>query len=82
MGYYLNNASAFSLYESEVNSPYFVDKSLLLKELFPLVDAGNKHICITRPRRFGKSVMAAMVAAFLKKVSIVAVFLIHLKLPG
>jgi len=67
MGYYLNSASAFSLYESEANSPYFVDKSLLLKELFPLVDAGNKHICITRPRRFGKSVMAAMVAAFFGK---------------
>ena len=67
MGYYLNSASAFSLYESEFNSPYFVDKSLLLRELFPLVDAGNKHICITRPRRFGKSVMAAMVAAFFGK---------------
>ena len=67
MGYYLNSASAFSLYESEFNSPYFVDKSLFLRELFPLVDAGNKHICITRPRRFGKSVMAAMVAAFFGK---------------
>ena len=67
MGYYLNSASAYSLYESEFNSPYFVDKSLLLRELFPLVEAGNKHICITRPRRFGKSVMAAMVAAFFGK---------------
>ncbi|MCD8348579.1 MAG: AAA family ATPase [Lachnospiraceae bacterium] len=30
-------------------------------------EAGNKHICITRPRRFGKSVMAAMVGAFFSK---------------
>ncbi|MCD8019597.1 MAG: ATP-binding protein [Clostridiales bacterium] len=67
MGYYLNGTQVFSLYESEVNSPYFVDKSLLLKELFPLVKAGNKHICITRPRRFGKSVMAAMVGSFFSK---------------
>ncbi|MCD8074452.1 MAG: ATP-binding protein [Lachnospiraceae bacterium] len=67
MGYYLNSTQVFSLYKSEVDSPYFVDKSLLLKELFPLVRAGNKHICITRPRRFGKSVMAAMVGAFFSK---------------
>ncbi|MCD7814817.1 MAG: ATP-binding protein [Lachnospiraceae bacterium] len=67
MGYYLNSAQVLSLYKSEVDSPYFVDKSLLLKELFPLVKAGNKHLCITRPRRFGKSVMAAMVGAFFSK---------------
>ncbi|MCD7762807.1 MAG: AAA family ATPase, partial [Lachnospiraceae bacterium] len=67
MGYYLNSTQVYSLYKSEVISPYFVDKSLLLKELFPLVEAGNKHLCITRPRRFGKSVMAAMVGAFFGK---------------
>ncbi|MCD8119229.1 MAG: ATP-binding protein [Lachnospiraceae bacterium] len=64
MGYYLNSTQALTLYKSEVDSPYFVDKSLLLRELFPLVKIGNKHVCITRPRRFGKSVMAAMVASF------------------
>ncbi len=67
MGYYLNSRQALSLYKSEVDSPYFVDKSLLLRELFPLVKVGNKHICITRPGRFGKSVMAAMVGAFFSK---------------
>ncbi len=64
MGYYLNGTQAFSLYKSEAESPYFVDKTMLLRELIPLVDQGNKHICITRPRRFGKSVMAAMIGAF------------------
>jgi len=67
MGYYLNSTQVLSLYKSEVDSLYFVDKSLLLKELFPFVKAGNKHICITRPRRFGKSVMAAMIWAFFSK---------------
>lgn len=67
MGYYLNGTQAFSIYESETKKPYFVDKTLLLRELFPLVLAGNNHICITRPRRFGKSVMAAMVASFFGK---------------
>ncbi len=67
MGFYLNSSKALSLYESEVKNPYFVDKSLLLAELFPLVKVGNKHICITRPRRFGKSVMATMVGSFFGK---------------
>ncbi len=67
MGYYLNGTQAFSVYESESRKPYFVDKTALLKELIPLVEQGNNHICITRPRRFGKSVMAAMIGAFFGK---------------
>ena len=53
MGVCLNSAAPLALYRSEVQNPYFVDKSMLLEELFPLVSMGNKHICITRPRRFG-----------------------------
>lgn len=64
MGIFLNSPAAFVLYESEVKNPYFVDKSMLLTELFPLVEQGNNHICITRPRRFGKTVMANMIGAF------------------
>ncbi|MCD8022068.1 MAG: ATP-binding protein [Lachnospiraceae bacterium] len=67
MGYYLNSTAAFSLYESESKKPYFVDKTEMLRELIPLVEEGNNHICITRPRRFGKSIMAAMVASFFGK---------------
>ncbi|MCD8076354.1 MAG: ATP-binding protein [Lachnospiraceae bacterium] len=67
MGYYLNSTQAYSLYESETKKPYFVDKTVMLKVLIPFVAEGNNHICITRPRRFGKSVMAAMVGAFFSK---------------
>lgn len=67
MGIYLNGTTAYTLYKSETESPYFVDKSQMLEELFPLVSMGNKHICITRPRRFGKTVMANMVASFFSK---------------
>lgn len=67
MGIYLNSKSAYTLYKSETEKPYFVDKSQMLKELFPLVQTGNNHICITRPRRFGKTVMANMIAAFFSK---------------
>ena len=64
MGRYLNSSTPYALYQGEANQPYFVDKSLLLTELFPVLDAGNQHVCITRPRRFGKTVMANMVSAF------------------
>ena len=67
MGRYLNSSTPYALYQGEANQPYFVDKSLLLTELFPVLDAGNQHICITRPRRFGKTIMANMIAAFLSK---------------
>ena len=69
MGFYLNNAAPGALYKSETESPYFVDKSQLLEELIPFVQQGNKHICITRPRRFGKTVMANMIGAFFGKGS-------------
>lgn len=40
----------------------------MLEELFPLVEEGTNYICITRPRRFGKTVMANMITAFFSKV--------------
>lgn len=67
MGIYLNSKTAYILYKGETQNPYFVDKSEMLEELFPLVNRGNSHICITRPRRFGKTVMANMIAAFFSK---------------
>ena len=48
MGFYLNNKSKVSLYKSEMQRPYFVDKTLILSELFPFIESGNSHICITR----------------------------------
>lgn len=67
MGFYLNSRTAYTLFKNEVGQPYFVDKSRMLIELFPFVKAGNKHICLTRPRRFGKTVMANMIASFFTK---------------
>lgn len=67
MGVYLNSRAAYTLYKSETKKPYFVDKSRMLEDLFPLVQTGNNHICITRPRRFGKTVMANMIASFFSK---------------
>lgn len=68
MGTYLNSITPYTLYKSECLSAYFVDKTLMLRELFPYVSAGNRHICITRPRRFGKTIMANMTSSFFQKI--------------
>lgn len=67
MGSYLNSTTPYTLYKSESLSPYFVDKTLMLRELFPYVNAGNRHICVTRPRRFGKTIAANMISAFFQR---------------
>lgn len=67
MGAYLNSTKPSILYKSESAKPYFVDKTMLLQELAPLIEQGNNFICITRPRRFGKTIMANMMGAFFGK---------------
>lgn len=67
MGMYIDSKTAYLLCQNETKKPYFVDKSMMLKELFPLVEEGGECICITRPRRFGKTVMANMISAFFNR---------------
>lgn len=64
MGMFLNSKAPYEMYSKMVQSPYFVDKSLLLTELYPSFGTVNCCVCITRPRRFGKTVMANMIGAF------------------
>ena len=80
MGIYLNSEAAYRLYKNEAEKPYFVDKTLLLEELFPLVKEGTNYVCITRPRRFGKTVMANMITAFFSKARDAADILDTLKI--
>ena len=65
MGVYLNSKNPWTLYQEEAKAAYFVDKTDMLEELLEMVEQGSKYICITRPRRFGKTVMANMIASFL-----------------
>ncbi|MDO5349984.1 MAG: AAA family ATPase [Lachnospiraceae bacterium] len=81
MGVYLNSRSAYGLFRREYASAYFVDKTDILAELVPLVEMeendieeygpnqgkGQKYVAITRPRRFGKTVMANMIASYFGK---------------
>lgn len=67
MGIFLNNRNAYFNYQMVANDPFFVDKTKLIQELIPEIDRSTRFLCFTRPRRFGKSVMANMVAAYFGK---------------
>ena len=47
-----------------INSEIYVDKSGLIEKTNALIGTQQKFVCISRPRRFGKSMAAAMLAAY------------------
>lgn len=70
MGRYLNSRVPFEAWKQAAGTRFFVAKTLLLEDVLNAVEIdGQRFLCITRPRRFGKSVMANMVGAFLGKAS-------------
>lgn len=78
MGVYLNSRKPHLLFQDERTSAYYIDKTDLIASLIPLVEPkenavadsgphqgkGLKYVCITRPRRFGKTVMANMISSY------------------
>ena len=64
-GVNLHNSAV--MYKELSSSPYFVDKTDILKLLVPLFSTNMKYICITRPRRFGKTSITQMLSAYLCK---------------
>lgn len=66
-GMFLNNTQVFQKYCGLQNGKYFVDKSEILEDLFEVMGTELKYLCITRPRRFGKTIMANMIASFFTK---------------
>ena len=62
MGIYLNPRN--DSYEEICNSDIFVDKSELISFTNNKIRKSGKYICVSRPRRFGKSVNLNMLAAY------------------
>lgn len=67
MGMFLNSVAPYEKYKAMASSRYFVDKTKLLEELISGFGEETQYICITRPRRFGKTIMANMIGAFFGK---------------
>ena len=62
MGIYVNpNNEGF---KSALRSRIYVDKTMLIDFTNSILGTEQKYICITRPRRFGKSMAAKMLAAY------------------
>ena len=55
MTIYLNTTNPLENYRELLNEEYFVDKSTIIEILNKRISTKSKYICITRPRRFGKS---------------------------
>lgn len=64
---YLNTDSMYILFQEALNSEIYVDKSMLIDKVSSKIRTGNKYICLTRPRRFGKSMNAHMLGAYYTK---------------
>ena len=67
MAIYLNTKAPFENYSELAREYYFVDKSEIIKSLNSKVSTKSKYVCITRPRRFGKSSVADMLGAYYSK---------------
>ena len=65
MGIYLNPGS--DALEMAMNSQIFVDKSRLIEVTNRCVRTMQRFLCVSRPRRFGKSMAADMLAAYYER---------------
>ena len=66
MGIYINKGN--DGFASVINTS-FVDKSMLIEEMNQVMNTENRFLCVTRARRFGKSVAVKMLNAYYDKSS-------------
>jgi len=62
MGSYLNPSS--ESFQTGLRSEIYIDKSLLIAQVNRRVRTEQRFICVSRPRRFGKSMAAEMLSAY------------------
>jgi hypothetical protein len=62
MGIYLNPSNG--MFARALNSKIYVDKTELISYTNAIINTEQEYICVSRPRRFGKSMAANMLAAY------------------
>lgn len=62
MGRYLN--VPVKGFQESVQSEIYVDKSGVISLLNRMIDTEQKYVCVSRPRRFGKSMTVRMLSAY------------------
>lgn len=65
MGSYLNPGNKG--FQESLNSEIYVDKTGLIEKTNEVLDTRQKFLCVSRPRRFGKSMAADMLAAYYER---------------
>ena len=67
MTYFINKKIIKNSFTEAYNSEFFVDKSEIIEKLNKQINKIGKYLCITRPRRFGKTINAMMLECYYSK---------------
>jgi len=68
MGFIIDNRNMYDKFKDLLNQEFFVDKSNIINDFNKLIDKdGSNNVCITKPRRFGKTSIAAMLTTYYSK---------------
>ncbi len=65
MGIYMNPNNAN--FTETVRSKIYVDKTMMISALNDIMQTANKYVCVSRPRRFGKTIAGNMLSAYYSK---------------
>ena len=65
MGIYVNPGN--ENFMAAIRSEIFVDKSLFISKISGFINTRQKFVCVSRPRRFGKSMIGDLMKAYFSK---------------
>ena len=65
MGIYLNPGN--ENFKDMLRADIYVDKTMMIDVINSFIDKDNKYICISRPRRFGKTIAGNMLSSYYSK---------------
>ena len=65
MGIYLNPEN--ENFRRTLSAPVYVDKTMMISVTNRFIDTGNNYVCMSRPRRFGKTIAGNMLSAYYSK---------------
>ncbi|OON98285.1 MAG: AAA family ATPase [Epulopiscium sp. Nele67-Bin004] len=64
---YINSTIGYKRFLAIVEDDLYIDKSMIIENLNKRVNKSRRWVCITRPRRFGKSVMTTLIESYYSK---------------
>jgi len=67
MTYFINRNIEKNEFKLAFESDYFVDKTELISKINTIINKKDRFLCITRPRRFGKTINAMMLESYYSK---------------